>query len=167
MFQVGDAVSYGTSGVCRIAEKATLRLAGRPCECFILRPVYDPSMKICVPCTSQVLLDRMHPLPTRQELLDLLREPAPEHEPDRETRKERYRRTLQSGDRRALLHMLRDLYAERRHRHAQGKHLSGFEDSALREVQTMLRSEFAYAWGITPQEVPDLIARELGRDPAE
>ena len=163
MFQVGDAVSYGANGVCTIEEKTTVRLAGRPCECFILRPVYDRSMKICVPCQSQVLLDRMHPLPTRKELLDLLQEPAPEHEPDREARKELYRRTLQSGDRHALLRMLRDLYAERCHRHAQGKQLSGFEDSALREAQTILHSEFAYAWGVTPQEVPDLITRELGR----
>lgn len=163
MFQVGDAVSYGANGVCTIEEKTTVRLAGRPCECFILRPVYDRSMKICVPCQSQVLLDRMHPLPTRQELLDLLREPAPEHEPDREARKELYRRTLQSGDRHALLRMIRDIYTERRHRHAMGKQLSSYEDSALREAQHILHSEVAYTMGIEPQEVPEFIAGVLGR----
>lgn len=163
MFQVGDAVSYGTSGVCTIAEKKKVCLAGQPCECYILKPVYDRTMKICVPCNSQVLLERMRTLPSKEEILELLQEPAPEHNSDPEVRKERYRQTLQSGDRHALLRMLRDLYAERCHRHAQGKQLSGFEDSALREAQTILHSEFAYAWGITPQEVPDLIARELGR----
>ena len=118
MFQVGDAVSYGTSGVCTIAEKKKVCLAGQPCECYILKPVYDRTMKICVPCNSQVLLERMRTLPSKEEILELLQEPAPEHNSDPEVRKERYRQTLQSGDRHALLRMIRDIYTERRHRHA-------------------------------------------------
>lgn len=162
MFQVGDAVSYGTSGVCTIAEKKSVTLAGRPCECYILKPVYDSSMKICVPCGSQVLLDRMRALPSREEILELLHEPAPEHESDPDVRKENYRRTLQSGDRHALLRMIRDLYAERRHRHALGKQLSSYEDGALREAQNILHSEVAYTMGIDPQDVPGFIAGVLG-----
>ncbi|MFR3225828.1 MAG: CarD family transcriptional regulator [Blautia massiliensis (ex Durand et al. 2017)] len=162
MFQVGDAVSYGTSGVCTIAEKKSVTLAGRPCECYILKPVYDSSMKICVPCGSQVLVDRMRALPSREEILELLHEPAPEHESDPDVRKESYRRTLQSGDRHALLRMIRDLYAERRHRHALGKQLSSYEDGALREAQNILHSEVAYTMGIDPQDVPGFIAGVLG-----
>ncbi len=162
MFQVGDAVSYGTSGVCTIAEKKPIRLAGQLCDCYVLQPVYDRSLRICVPCSSQVLVQRMHTLPTREELLALLHEPAPEHNPDPEIRHEQYRRTLQSGDRRALLGMVRDIYTERRRRHAAGRQLSGYEDSALREAQNVLHSEFAYTLGMDPGEVPAFIARELG-----
>ena len=39
MFQPGDIVSYGTNGVCTITEKKRIRLAGHPCDCFILKPV--------------------------------------------------------------------------------------------------------------------------------
>lgn len=162
MFQVGDAVSYGTSGVCTITEKKKVCLAGQPCECYILKPVYDRTMKICVPCNSQVLLERMRTLPSKEEILELLQEPAPEHNSDPEVRKERYRQTLQSGDRHALLRMIRDIYAERRHRHAMGKQLSSYEDSALREAQHILHSEVAYTMGIEPQEVPEFIAGVLG-----
>ena len=77
MFHPGDIVSYGTNGVCEITEQKRVRLAGQPCDCLILKPVYDQSMTICVPCTSQVLLDRMRPLPTKEELLAMLHEPAP------------------------------------------------------------------------------------------
>lgn len=163
MFQIGDAVSYGTSGVCTIAEKKKVCLAGQPCECYILKPVYDRTMKICVPCNSQVLLARMRTLPSKEEILELLQEPAPEHNSDPEVRKERYRQTLQSGDRHALLRMIRDIYTERRHRHAMGKQLSSYEDSALREAQHILHSEVAYTMGIEPQEVPEFIAGVLGR----
>lgn len=103
----------------------------------------------------------MRALPSKQELLDLLQEPAPEHDPNPEVRKERYRQTLQSGDRHALLRMIRDIYTERRHRHAMGKQLSSYEDSALREAQNILHSEFAYTMGIDPQEVPEFIAGVL------
>ena len=46
MFNTGDTVSYGTSGVCTIAEKKRLTLGGQPHECFILRPVFDASMNL-------------------------------------------------------------------------------------------------------------------------
>ena len=48
MFNTGDTVSYGTSGVCTIAEKKRLTLGGQPHECFILRPVFA----LCPPATS-------------------------------------------------------------------------------------------------------------------
>ena len=82
MFKAGDTVSYGTSGVCTIAEQKRVTLGGQPHDCFILKPVYDASMKICVPCDSAPLLERMRPLPTRDDLLALLREPLPDHDPD-------------------------------------------------------------------------------------
>lgn len=72
-----------------------------------------------------------------------------------------YRETLQNGDRHALLRMIRDIYTERRRRHAVGKQLSGYEDAALREAQQILHSEFAYTMGIDPREVPEFIAGVL------
>ena len=161
MFQPGDIVSYGTNGVCTITEKKCIRLAGHPCDCFILKPVYDSSMTICVPCTSQVLLDRMRALPTKEELLAMLHEPAPAHEPDADARRELYRQALQSGDRRRLLRMVRDIHAQHQARKVQGKGLSAFDDRALREAQNLLHSEFAYILDIEPNAVPAFIAGEL------
>ena len=113
MFNTGDTVSYGTSGVCTIAEKKRLTLGGQPHECFILRPVFDASMKICVPCDSTPLLQKMRAMPTRDELLSLLREPAPTHDPDPEVRRETYREALKSGSLHELIAMVRDIYTER------------------------------------------------------
>ena len=131
MFHPGDIVSYGTNGVCEITEQKRVRLAGQPCDCLILKPVYNQSMTICVPCTSQVLLDRMRPLPTKEELLAMLHEPAPAHEADADARKEQYRQALQSGDRHRLLLMVRDIHAQHQARKAQGKGLSAFDGRAF------------------------------------
>lgn len=51
--------------------------------------------------------------------------------------------------------------AEQRRRHAMGKQLSSYEDSALREAQNILHSEFAYTLGMDPQQVPQFIAGVL------
>ena len=163
MFNTGDTVSYGTSGVCTIAEKKRLTLGGQPHECFILRPVFDASMKICVPCDSTPLLQKMRAMPTRDELLSLLREPAPTHDPDPEVRRETYREALKSGSLHELIAMVRDIYTERTLRRAKGKQLSAYEDSALRNAQNALHSEFAYVMGIRPDEVPAFIEKELNK----
>ena len=164
MFTTGDTVSYGTSGVCTITEKKRVILGGQPHECFILQPVYDSSMKICVPCDSAPLLQRMRSLPTREELEALLYQPLPEHDPDPDARKQQYRQALQGGQLTDMMWMVRDIYTERRLRRARGKQLSAYEDNALREAQNVLHTEFAYVMGIQPAEVPDFIAKKLGED---
>ena len=163
MYNAGDTVSYGTSGVCKIAEKKRIALGGQPHECYILRPVYDSTLKICVPCDSAPLLEKMRPIPTREELLSLLHEPTPAHDPDPDTRRTTYQAALKSGDLHELLAMVRDIYTERTLRRAKGKQLSGFEDNALRNAQNVLHSEFAYVLGIAPDDVPDFIEKEMAK----
>ena len=163
MFNTGDTVSYGTSGVCTISEKKRVVLGGQPHECFILKPVFDHTMKICVPCDSAPLLQKMRAVPTRDELLTLLQEPAPAHDPDPDARKLAYRQALQSGSLPALLRMVRDIHTERALRRAKGKQLSAYEDNALRDAQNALHSEFAYVMGIRPDEVPEFIENELNK----
>ena len=163
MFNTGDTVSYGTSGVCTITEKKRVTLGGQPHECFILRPVFDDTMKICVPCDSTALLQRMRPVPTRSELLALLHEPAPAHDPDPEARKQTYRETLHSADIHKLITMIRDIYTERTLRRARGKQLTAYEDNALRDAQNVLHSEFAYVLGMAPGDVPAFIESELNK----
>ena len=161
MFKAGDTVSYGISGVCTIAEQKRVTLGGQPHDCFILKPVYDASMKICVPCDSAPLLERMRPLPTRDDLMALLREPLPDHDPDPDARKLAYREALKSGDLHALVRMVRDIHTEQTLRRAKGKQLSAYEDTALRDAQNVLHSEFAYVMGIEPHDVPEFIENEL------
>lgn len=161
MFNTGDTVNYGTSGICTIAEKKRVVLCGQVHECYILKPVYDHSLKICVPCDSGALVEKMRPVPTRDELLALLHEPTPAHDPDPDARRQAYQEALKSGEPQELVRMVRDIHTERDLRRAKGKHLSGFEDNALRNAQHVLHGEFAYVMGIAPDDVPDFIAREL------
>ena len=74
MFQVGDMVCYGTAGACRIASHEARRYGDKVQNCFVLKPVFDKSMTICVPDGNPVLMERMHPVMTKEEILALIRE---------------------------------------------------------------------------------------------
>ena len=60
--------------------------------------------------------------------------------------------------------MVRDIRTEQAQRRAKGKQLSAYEDTALRDAQNVLHSEFADVMGIEPNEVPKFIAKELGEE---
>ncbi len=105
----------------------------------------------------------MRPLPTRDDLLALLREPLPDHDPDPDARKLAYREAL-----------------KKRQSARAGAHGAGYPhrtspaprqgQAAFRLMRTapcatpilFLHSEFAYVMGIEPNEVPKFIAKELG-----
>lgn len=164
MFQVGENVCYGATGVCQIAARQARQIAGQWMECYILKPVFDKSMTICVPCQSTVLLQKMRPVLTKEEVLALIRE-IPEGEADYitdpEARRQFYAETLKSGDHRALVRMVRMLYGCKQTRLAQHKNLSGSDANALREAENVLHTEIALVLGIRPDEVADTIRAQL------
>ena len=165
LFQVGDMVCYGTTGACQIASHEERQLGDQKQNCFVLKPVFDKSMTICVPEGNELLMARMHPVMTKEEILALIRELPGEDvkcDPNPDMRKQYYNETLKKGDHRELLRMVKAIYNFRRARRAVGKRLSGFDENAMREAENMLYTEFALVLDIQPAEVVPFIRRELG-----
>lgn len=165
MFQVGDMVCYGTTGACQIASHEVRQLGDQKQNCFVLKPVFDKSMTICVPEGNELLMARMHPVMTKEEILALIRELPSEDvqcDPNPDVRKQYYNETLKKGDHRELLRMVKAIYNFRRARRAVGKRLSGFDENAMREAENMLYTEFALVLDIQPADVVPFIRRELG-----
>lgn len=166
MYEVGEIVTYATSGVCRITARETRRVAGMELEYFILKPLYDKSMTICVPAANAELVARMQPAMGREQILELIHAmPQQDLYSDLapEARRECYVRALKSGDRAELAQMLRSIYGVKRARQAVGKQLSSYEENVMREAENMLHTEFAHGLGIQPAEVVDFITSELAR----
>ena len=97
MFQVGDMVCYGTTGACQITSHEARRYGDRMENCFVLKPVFDKSMTICVPESNEQLVARMHPVMTKEELMKLIRE-LPEEDarcdPNPDARRQYYNDTI-------------------------------------------------------------------------
>ena len=56
MYQVGDVVSYGTAGVCRIAALAERTVGGQARQYYQLEPQRGRSSTVLVPVENAALL---------------------------------------------------------------------------------------------------------------
>lgn len=165
MFQVGDAVTYGTSGACRITAEETKNIGGQSMTCLVLKPVYDSSLTICVPTASEAAKAKMRRLMTKDEAYALIQNMPEENDSyaaDPGVRREFYNDALRSGDRRQLVRMIKSIYRYKQDRLANGKHLATFDETAMREAETMLYTEFALVLGMQPAEVVPFIQEQIG-----
>ena len=63
MFTVGDAVVYGTQGVCRISEITEMTVAKVVRSYYVLVPVYSEKTTLYVPVDNEeVVKSRMRPV---------------------------------------------------------------------------------------------------------
>lgn len=164
MFEIGQLVVYGTEGVCRVERMEKLRVGGKLCRYYVLSPVYREGATVYVPAENGELTARMKRILSPEELDALLngaREDAPLWLDDANERKSLYAKVLLSGDRRALMRLVRTLHRRRTALVSQGKHLRSGDDQALRDAERMLNGEFALILNIPQHEVPGYVQTRL------
>ena len=145
MYRVGETVLYGRSGVCRIVARGTLDFCTSGQEYYVLRPITSEST-VYVPVDSERLLGRMHRLLDRAALTALLssREIKAGEWIENETqRKNASEQVVDSGDRAAILRLLRTLTARRDELIARGRHLWQSDERLLRDVERVLVDEIS------------------------
>jgi len=163
-FRAGDTVIYGAYGVCEVSEVLEQSFHGETREYYVLRSVYCTGDTVFVPTDSTVLTDRMFPALTREEIDVLLAErPAkiPAWIESDEDRKRQFGEILTSGDRKALLGMVRSLYAHREKQEKRGRKLHIADEKCFRDGEKLLCEEFAHVLHITPDQAADYIRDKL------
>ncbi|MBE6614893.1 MAG: CarD family transcriptional regulator [Ruminococcaceae bacterium] len=164
-FRKGDTVIYGANGVCEIDEITTQSFCGEDREYYVLRSVYCAGETVFVPTDNAALTGKMYPALTRDEidgLLNGLPADAPAWIESDDERKNRFAEILTSGDRAALIGMIRTLYAHREKQEKKGKKLHLADERSFREGEKLLNEEFAHVLQIQPGEVADYIREKLG-----
>ena len=166
MFHPGDIVSYGTNGVCEITEQKRVQAGGAALRLPDLKAgLRCQSMTICVPCDQRKCCwTACARCPPRRNCWQCSTSLPPPTSADADARKlSSTVEALQSGDLPSRCCGWCGISAPNKPcAAAKGKQLSAYEDSALRDAQNVLHSEFAYVMGIEPNEVPKFIAKELG-----
>ena len=154
MYQVGDMVIYGCSGVCRIAARGTLPFGAVGEEYYVLHPISFGSI-VYVPVANGNLVQKMHPVLGREELLGILSafSGEPREWIDSEaTRKRLYLEVLESGDRSALLAVLQTLRSRRDRLNRLGKRLRLSDERLLRDAERVLYDEISFVLEIPRKE---------------
>lgn len=166
MFSVGDAVVYGTQGVCRISDITDITVDKVIRKYFVLSPVYSGKATLYVPVDNEeVIRTRMRPVFTIDEIDSIIKNVSEGKTmpwiANDARRKEFCMNTLKSGDRMELVRLIGMLYSHQADMKAQNKLFHISDERYLKEAETLINEEFAFVLGIELGEVKKYIAKKI------
>lgn len=158
MFQAGDRIIYGGSGVCQVKAVGPLEGNRGGRLYYTLEPLYGSGI-IYAPVDGSVFT---RPLMTPEEVRDLLAQfssiPAePLAERSLTALKDHYVSVLKSHDCQALVSLIKGAYEKGRQAVRHGKRPGAVDQRYLRSAQELLHGEIAAVLGIPLESVPDYI----------
>jgi len=151
VFQVGSQVVYGIHGVCDIVDTQIQIVNRKKVEYFVLQPIDQPEARYFVPTQNETAMAKLKPILTRQALVDLLRADVAVNQvwiEDENQRKQQYKTLVNSGNRAALIGMVRLLHNHRKAQLATGRKFHLCDENFLRDAEKLLSSEFSLVLNI-------------------
>ena len=167
MLKIGEKIIYPSVGVMTLVDIREEIIDGQGKRYFVLRQDGAPSSSLTfVPCDNDSLVRQMRPLVTREEanlMLDkVLLEEGEEWIEDSRQRSEYFKRVLESGDRFAILLMIKSIYKNGVERGKEGKKNYLADENVLKRAEKMIYSEFSTVLGISESEIARHVRNEKG-----
>ena len=156
VYQQGSRVIYGIHGVCEILGFELQTVGKNKVEYYVLEPVKNPGDRYYVPTQNAAAVAKLKPILTKAELDVLLESPDAGRDTwidDENQRKQCYRQMINSGDRAALISMVKSLHLHKDAQLAQGRKFHLCDENFLRDAEGLLSAEFALVLNIDPGEV--------------
>ena len=162
MYQAGDYIVYGTSGVCRVDEIKPSPFEGEENrQYYTLTPVTGTET-IYIPVDSPVFT---RPVISKEKAEELVRE-IPNIDVDHfkshsmRLSSEHYQEVLQSHDCEDLVQLIKTVYAKSKRN---GRRLSQVDQRYRKRAEELLHGELSVALGIPFNEVPAYISNVIGK----
>ena len=165
MFQKGDLIVYGSTGVCRVEDIGPLKNMGDSKDkkdYYTLSPVFGSGV-IYIPANTSVF---MRPVLTKEQV-DALIDRIPTLENDTidlsslRHLSEHYHAAFESHQCMDLLKLIHALYQKGQNTIQQGRRIGLTEMKYRKHAEELLHGEFSVALGIPYDEVSDYIAQRL------
>ncbi len=166
--KIGEYVVYKNSGICKITDirKERFPKIGERVY-YICSPVYDSSAVIYAPADSADTENGMHKVLTAEEIDAIISQAEEIDEALSEDSRERtavYEQKLLSGNRAEILWIIKNIYSEKRQREGQKKKLYANDAKILATAEKIITEEFAFALGISRNEVIPYIAKKINEN---
>lgn len=150
MYQIGELVQYGTSGVCKV-EEIVQGVPGlqKDTQCYLLIPVSKKEEKIYTPVDNDKV--KMRRILSSEEVKELMKRASQIEGPVIMNEKQCesiYREELYSVDCSRWLGLLKTLYARKMARNAVGKKVTATDERYLKNVEERLKEELVLAIGL-------------------
>lgn len=157
MFQKGDKIFYGQTGVCVVEDISEREIARNVKKLYYtLQPIYRQNNKIYAPVDSDKIF--MRAMISKDEAQKLINA-APEIRKAalNDTGEEDYKALLESHSCEKLLCLAVKMYAKKQAARAERKKLGFVDERYFKRAEELLFEELAAALEITPDDVPALL----------
>ncbi len=171
MFEKGEYIIYGRSGICKIEDITHLNISGADQKrlYYVLAPLNIKGNRVYFPVDKKDANARK--VITEQEALALLDE-IPEigeiEVSNEKFREDSYKRALNSCDYRQWVSIIKTLHRRNRMRLSQGKKIGATDERYLKMAEDALYSELAFVMGKNKAEMgPFIISYIKEKDTVE
>lgn len=164
MFEKGDFIVYGNTGVCEVKDVTTLSMKDVPKDrlYYLLSPIHHKDSKIFTPVDNGKTV--MRAVLTKEEA-DTLINDIPGIEElwvgNDKLREEKYKETMRSCECKDWIKIIKTLYLRKQERIAQGKKTTAMDERYLRLAEENLYSELSLALGVPKDEMEEYITKRM------
>lgn len=170
MYQIGEVISYGATGICTIEDirmESLSRAGTKKQSYYILRPVATPTCITYVPVANAALTAKMRRVFTKEQIDTLLHSVGDERLEwieDTRDRAEVFGDILFRGISADLLKLIACLYLEKKSRIEGKQRFCAADEKLLSSAERIVSEEFAYALKIPQKQVAAYIAGQIGKE---
>lgn len=165
MYQTGDLILYGSTGVCRVTEIVAKKLSRTEPErmYYVLTPLYQAGT-ITTPVDNNKVFTR--PVISRQEALDLIDsipgiEAVAYHNQNLQQLENHYKQAIGSHDCLDLLRVTMSTYQKKKEREEAKLKFGAVDRRYMERAEALLYGELAVALDIARDEVEIFIQERL------
>lgn len=164
MFNKGDFIVYGTTGVCEVMDITTINMSDVPKDklYYVLRPYYQKGSKVFSPVENGKTV--MRKVITKEEAISLIDDIPNIKEinvTNDKTRDDEYKEIIRSCQCREWIKIIKTSYTRRQERLGQGKKVTASDDRYLKMAKESLYSELALPLEIPKEEVEQYIQSRI------
>lgn len=161
-YEKQDYVVHWSGKVCGIEEISTLKMMDKEDVYYIMHPIREIKETIYVPVRKAK--ESLRPVMSKEDAVKVIKE-LPDIEPlairDEKMREREYKEAFHSGDSRARVRIVKELYQRKRERTSAGKKMASSDAETMSMVERSFEEELSAALGIRTEEVKDVIAETL------
>lgn len=164
MFQAGEWVIYGIHGVCRVIGTEKQLVGRKRTQYLVLEPLNHGQSRFYLPTDNPAAIAKLKTVLSRDELAALFRAEEVRQDSwiqEENRRKQYYRDLIGSGDRVALLRMVRTLYRYRENQLAAGRKFHQSDENFLRDAEKLLASEISLVMELSAEAARDYLRQQL------
>jgi len=165
MYQVGDLILYGSTGVCKVADITTQELAGKDKKqlFYVLEPLYQNCTIFTPVNTTKIFMRPIISKGEAERLIDMIPAIRAEAYHNRALNQlaEHYKASLSTHDCSDLIELSMSIYAKKQFAEQQKRKFGAVDEKFMKRAEELLFGELAAALDIPKEKVPEYITEKV------